>query len=91
MFCENKMYFVFHFRYKCKVIYRYFTEEGRPLFFPCTSTVTGAFVSVHVEAPVPLTLSICEAFVYTDQGNYSYGLSLRLTFNYNNAKFNTFN
>ncbi|XP_042899237.1 CUB and sushi domain-containing protein 2 [Parasteatoda tepidariorum] len=42
-------------------------EEGRPLFFPCTSTVTGAFVSVHVETAAPFTLSICEAFVYTDQ------------------------
>ncbi|XP_054717691.1 uncharacterized protein LOC129227128 [Uloborus diversus] len=42
-------------------------EEGRPLFFPCTSTVSGAFVSVHVEAPTPFSLSICEAFVYTDQ------------------------
>ncbi|XP_055934683.1 uncharacterized protein LOC129964041 [Argiope bruennichi] len=42
-------------------------EEGRPLFFPCTSTVTGAFVSVHVETPAPFTLSICETFVYTDQ------------------------
>ncbi|GFW09592.1 sushi, von Willebrand factor type A, EGF and pentraxin domain-containing protein 1 [Trichonephila clavipes] len=42
-------------------------EEGRPLFFPCTSTVTGAFVSVHVETPTQFSLSICETFVYTDQ------------------------
>ncbi|KFM73039.1 Sushi, von Willebrand factor type A, EGF and pentraxin domain-containing protein 1, partial [Stegodyphus mimosarum] len=42
-------------------------EEGRPLFFPCTSTITGAFVSVHVETPTAFTMSICEAFVYTDQ------------------------
>lgn len=27
----------------------------------------GAFVSVHLEAPTPIQLSICEAFVYTDQ------------------------
>uniref|UniRef100_T1GUX1 Sushi domain-containing protein n=1 Tax=Megaselia scalaris TaxID=36166 RepID=T1GUX1_MEGSC len=27
----------------------------------------GAFVSVHLESPVPNALSICEAFVYTDQ------------------------
>lgn len=27
----------------------------------------GAFVSVHLEVPVASPLSICEAFVYTDQ------------------------
>lgn len=69
MFCKNIMHFsLLIFNVNVKLFSRYFTEEGRPLFFPCTSTVTGAFVSVHVEAPVPLTLSICEAFVYTDQG-----------------------
>ncbi|XP_046391266.1 uncharacterized protein LOC124159479 isoform X1 [Ischnura elegans] len=53
-------------------------EEGKPLFLPCNPPMPGAFVSVHLEvasgappspiAPVPPSaLSICEAFVYTDQ------------------------
>ncbi|KAL5276438.1 CTLSE2 family protein [Megaselia abdita] len=42
-------------------------EEGQPLFLPCNPPMPGAFVSVHLESPVPNALSICEAFVYTDQ------------------------
>nr|XP_053635102.1 uncharacterized protein LOC128690449 [Cherax quadricarinatus] len=42
-------------------------EEGRPLFLPCNPPMPGAFVSVHFEAPPGAQLSICEAFVYTDQ------------------------
>ncbi|XP_074031901.1 uncharacterized protein isoform X2 [Leptinotarsa decemlineata] len=44
-----------------------FLEEGQPLFLPCNPPMPGAFVSVHLEAPAPSQLSICEAFVYTDQ------------------------
>ncbi|XP_031346688.1 uncharacterized protein LOC116173386 isoform X1 [Photinus pyralis] len=44
-----------------------FLEEGQPLFLPCNPPMPGAFVSVHLEAPAPTQLSICEAFVYTDQ------------------------
>ncbi|XP_069365099.1 uncharacterized protein [Maniola hyperantus] len=44
-----------------------FPEEGQPLFLPCNPPMPGAFVSVHLEATVPSQLSICEAFVYTDQ------------------------
>ena len=42
-------------------------EEGRPLFLPCKPPMPGAFVSVHFEGPPGVSLSICEAFVYTDQ------------------------
>ncbi|XP_011495299.1 PREDICTED: uncharacterized protein LOC105360178 [Ceratosolen solmsi marchali] len=46
-------------------------EEGQPLFLPCNPPMPGAFVSVHLEAttqtPFPVQLSLCEAFVYTDQ------------------------
>lgn len=42
-------------------------EEGQPLFLPCNPPMPGAFVSVHLEVNVPSPLSICEAFVYTDQ------------------------
>ncbi|KYN41919.1 Sushi, von Willebrand factor type A, EGF and pentraxin domain-containing protein 1 [Trachymyrmex septentrionalis] len=46
-------------------------EEGRPLFLPCNPPMPGAFVSVHLEvskfANIPVQLSLCEAFVYTDQ------------------------
>jgi len=42
-------------------------EEGRPLFLPCNPPMPGAFVSVHFESPPGVSLSICEAFVYTDQ------------------------
>ncbi|XP_031831619.2 uncharacterized protein LOC116426602 isoform X1 [Nomia melanderi] len=46
-------------------------EEGQPLFLPCNPPMPGAFVSVHLEAnaptPAPVQLSLCEAFVYTDQ------------------------
>ncbi|KAI4491485.1 hypothetical protein M0804_002877 [Polistes exclamans] len=46
-------------------------EEGQPLFLPCNPPMPGAFVSVHLEAstqaPIPVQLSLCEAFVYTDQ------------------------
>ncbi|KAG7189470.1 hypothetical protein KM043_017165 [Ampulex compressa] len=46
-------------------------EEGQPLFLPCNPPMPGAFVSVHLEAatptPHPVQLSLCEAFVYTDQ------------------------
>ncbi|KAK2708463.1 uncharacterized protein LOC136028340 isoform X2 [Artemia franciscana] len=42
-------------------------EEGRPLFLPCSPPMPGAFVSVHLEGPPGQSLSICEAFVYTDQ------------------------
>ncbi|XP_008217342.2 uncharacterized protein LOC100121422 [Nasonia vitripennis] len=46
-------------------------EEGQPLFLPCNPPMPGAFVSVHLEAsgpsPTPVQLSLCEAFVYTDQ------------------------
>jgi len=47
-----------------------FIEEGRPLFLPCNPPMPGAFVSVHLEnAAGGSSLSICEAFVYTDQVN----------------------
>nr|XP_014087510.1 uncharacterized protein LOC106615707 isoform X1 [Bactrocera oleae] len=42
-------------------------EEGQPLFLPCNPPMPGAFVSVHLETNTPNQLSICEAFVYTDQ------------------------
>lgn len=42
-------------------------EEGQPLFLPCAPPMPGAFVSVHLEVNTPSPLSICEAFVYTDQ------------------------
>ncbi|XP_011149089.1 uncharacterized protein LOC105188998 [Harpegnathos saltator] len=46
-------------------------EEGQPLFLPCNPPMPGAFVSVHLEAmspsEIPVQLSLCEAFVYTDQ------------------------
>ncbi|XP_035727267.1 uncharacterized protein LOC118443834 isoform X2 [Vespa mandarinia] len=46
-------------------------EEGQPLFLPCNPPMPGAFVSVHLEAStqalIPVQLSLCEAFVYTDQ------------------------
>ena len=42
-------------------------EEGRPLFLPCNPPMPGAFVSIHFEGPPGVSLSICEAFVYTDQ------------------------
>jgi hypothetical protein len=42
-------------------------EEGQPLFLPCNPPMPGAFVSVHLEVKTPSPLSICEAFVYTDQ------------------------
>lgn len=45
-------------------------EEGKPLFLPCNPPLPGAFVSVHLEGPAPTQLSICEAFVYTDQVLY---------------------
>ncbi|XP_015908191.2 uncharacterized protein [Parasteatoda tepidariorum] len=47
--------------------YTGFLEEGRPLFLPCTTAMPGAFVSVYLEDPPSNQLSICEAFVYTDQ------------------------
>ncbi|XP_054709070.1 uncharacterized protein LOC129218772 [Uloborus diversus] len=47
--------------------YNGFIEEGRPLFLPCTTAMPGAFVSVYLEDPPTNPLSICEAFVYTDQ------------------------
>ncbi|CAL1680659.1 unnamed protein product [Lasius platythorax] len=45
-------------------------EEGQPLFLPCNPPMPGAFVSVHLEtasSDIPVQLSLCEAFVYTDQ------------------------
>ncbi|XP_021915266.1 CUB and sushi domain-containing protein 3 isoform X3 [Zootermopsis nevadensis] len=42
-------------------------EEGKPLFLPCNPPMPGAFVSIHLEAANLSQLSICEAFVYTDQ------------------------
>lgn len=42
-------------------------EEGKPLFLPCNPPMPGAFVSVHLEGAGLSQLSICEAFVYTDQ------------------------
>ncbi|XP_069679160.1 uncharacterized protein [Periplaneta americana] len=42
-------------------------EEGKPLFLPCNPPMPGAFVSVHLEGANLSQLSICEAFVYTDQ------------------------
>ena len=36
-------------------------------FLTRSSCVSGAFVSVHFEGPPGVSLSICEAFVYTDQ------------------------
>uniref|UniRef100_A0ABD2WLF1 Sushi, von Willebrand factor type A, EGF and pentraxin domain-containing protein 1 n=1 Tax=Trichogramma kaykai TaxID=54128 RepID=A0ABD2WLF1_9HYME len=45
-------------------------EEGSPLFLPCNPPMPGAFVSVHLESTKPkqpVQLSLCEAFVYTDQ------------------------
>ncbi|XP_073975293.1 uncharacterized protein isoform X2 [Rhodnius prolixus] len=48
--------------------YTGFLEEGKPLFLPCNPPMPGAFVSVHLEAASSSNqLSICEAFVYTDQ------------------------
>ncbi|XP_050683956.1 uncharacterized protein LOC126978885 [Leptidea sinapis] len=51
--------------------YTGFLEEGQPLFLPCNPPMPGAFVSVHLETAVAgnshARLSICEAFVYTDQ------------------------
>lgn len=45
-----------------------FIDEGKPLFLPCNPPMPGAFVSVHMETTSGSTqLSICEAFVYTDQ------------------------
>ncbi|KAI5729257.1 hypothetical protein M8J76_000731 [Diaphorina citri] len=45
-----------------------YLEEGKPLFLPCNPPMPGAFVSVHLETPAGNhQLSICEAFVYTDQ------------------------
>ncbi|XP_072160988.1 CUB and sushi domain-containing protein 1 isoform X2 [Bemisia tabaci] len=45
-----------------------FLEEGKPLFLPCNPPMPGAFVSVHLETTAGQSqLSICEAFVYTDQ------------------------
>uniref|UniRef100_A0A8D8T4J1 Fucolectin-6 n=1 Tax=Cacopsylla melanoneura TaxID=428564 RepID=A0A8D8T4J1_9HEMI len=45
-----------------------YIEEGKPLFLPCNPPMPGAFVSVHLETPAGNhQLSICEAFVYTDQ------------------------
>jgi hypothetical protein len=34
---------------------------------PCNPPMPGAFVSVHLEGANLSQLSICEAFVYTDQ------------------------
>lgn len=45
-------------------------EEGRPLFLPCVTAMPGAFVSVYLDDPPSNPLSICEAFVYTDQGKH---------------------
>ncbi|XP_011860951.1 PREDICTED: uncharacterized protein LOC105558062 [Vollenhovia emeryi] len=44
-------------------------EEGQPLFLPCNPPMPGAFVSVHLEirGSAFVELSLCEAFVYTDQ------------------------
>ncbi|XP_036138275.1 uncharacterized protein LOC105839437 isoform X2 [Monomorium pharaonis] len=46
-------------------------KEGDPLFLPCNPPMPGAFVSVHLEVPKGVgilpQLSLCEAFVYTDQ------------------------
>lgn len=45
-----------------------FIDEGKPLFLPCNPPMPGAFVSVHMESSSgAIQLSICEAFVYTDQ------------------------
>ena len=44
-----------------------YLEEGQPLFLPCNPPMPGAFVSVHLETTFATPLSICEAFVYTDQ------------------------
>ncbi|XP_014247487.1 sushi, von Willebrand factor type A, EGF and pentraxin domain-containing protein 1 [Cimex lectularius] len=45
-----------------------YLEEGKPLFLPCNPPMPGAFVSVHLESSSNTNqLSICEAFVYTDQ------------------------
>lgn len=48
-------------------------EEGKPLFLPCNPPMPGAFVSVHLEGANLSQLSICEAFVYTDQVSISEG------------------
>jgi len=59
-------------------------EEGQPLFLPCNPPMPGAFVSVHLEVAtptdIPVQLSLCEAFVYTDQ---VYVLKKLLRNNYN--------
>lgn len=47
--------------------YTGFIEEGRPLFLPCTTAMSGAFVSVHFLSNPEHPLSLCEFFVYTDQ------------------------
>lgn len=44
-----------------------YIEEGQPLFLPCNPPMPGAFVSVHLENNEAKQMSICEAFVYTDQ------------------------
>ncbi|CAG4977755.1 unnamed protein product [Colias eurytheme] len=44
-----------------------FLIEGQPLFLPCNPPMPGAFMSVHLKSTVPSQLSLCEAFVYTDQ------------------------
>lgn len=53
-----------------------FIDEGKPLFLPCNPPMPGAFVSVHMETASGSTqLSICEAFVYTDQVNLCFKLN----------------
>ncbi|XP_011168469.2 CUB and sushi domain-containing protein 3 [Solenopsis invicta] len=51
--------------------YTGYVGEGQPLFLPCNPPMPGAFVSVHLEFPrstsIKAQLSLCEAFVYTDQ------------------------
>lgn len=59
-----------------------FIDEGKPLFLPCNPPMPGAFVSVHMETASGSTqLSICEAFVYTDQVCYTIILPFRLYLN----------
>ncbi|XP_076318875.1 uncharacterized protein LOC143229897 [Tachypleus tridentatus] len=42
-------------------------KEGHHLYLPCSTAMTGTFVSIHLEIPFGYPLSVCEVFVYTDQ------------------------
>lgn len=48
------------------------------MFLPCVTAMPGAFVSVYLEDPPSNPLSICEAFVYTDQGKCVSDIIIRI-------------